>query len=248
MPSKYRLIEEKIKELVSRKLQFENELKEAALSLERVQNAVVKGTADTDALVAAQTRVNAIGQTISVFDSQLHALENDLLVQRQLDAKKDIISKIKVLDTEAETIISLFLEFYTDLPNLNFIRFEEMGFMLEKIQSLKSAFAAHVNELIPNVNRLKRQNLPELENDLDSLITELEVNGCKLSALRATGLFFKYEYATDDDFAFTLPDTPLADWIWLSIRTAKDRADRYGRLSEPDLTEKKTGFFQQIFN
>jgi hypothetical protein len=243
MPIKSRTIEEKIKELASRKAQFESELVTANFELKTLQTAIIKGNADTDLLVAAQIKVNTIQQTITAFDSQLAALDADLISQKKLETKKEILSKIQVLDDEAETVISRFLEYYTDLPNLNFIRFEEMAFMLEKIQVLKSEFGSHIFALVPNVNKLKRLDLPELESELNNLLAELKANGCKMSVLRSYKLFSERVYPTDDEHAFRLPDALMSKWIWDSIRTAKERADEHGRYSPPDLPEKKRGFW-----
>jgi DNA anti-recombination protein RmuC len=223
MPAKYRLIEEKIKEILSRKTQFESELKEAGSELERLQNAVVKGTADTDSLVAVQIKVNAIEQTVRTFNLQLQALDADLIVHRQLEKKKEIFSKIKALDDQAEKAGNRFIELYSDVEQLNYARFAEMGLLVASIEKLKFEFGQHIGNLIPNVNKLKSRNLPELENELHNLIVELKANHCKLSVLRASGLFSSREYITDDDHAFRFVENDLNGWIWLSIRAVRER-------------------------
>ncbi len=241
MPIKSRMIDEKIKELASRKAQFESELVTASLELERLQSAVVKGTADTDSLVAAQTRVNAMSQTISAFDSQLAALDADLISQKKLETKKEVFSKIKVLDDDAEKAGRHFIKLYSDTENLSYARFGEMASLVARIADLKADFGRCVNLLIPNVDKLKSRHSPELETELDNLIAELQ-NICKLSVLRSDTGFSARSYPTDSDSAFRLPNVPLSDWIWTSIRRIREREQ------EKLTTEKKTGFFQQMFN
>jgi hypothetical protein len=226
MPIKSRMIEEKIKETVARKAQFENELKEAGLALERLQNAVVKGTADTETLVAAQIKVNTIEQTISVVDSRLAALDADLTVHRNLEKKREILSKIKLLDDEAEKAGRRFIELYATPEELKLGCFSEMARIIASIEGFKFEFARYVAELIPGVNSLKSQVLPELENELNTLIADLKSNHCKLSVLRASGLSLQRKYVTDDDYAFSLPENAVSGWIWLSIRVVKEREQK----------------------
>jgi hypothetical protein len=226
MPIKSRMIEEKIKETVARKAQFENELKEAGLALERLQNAVVKGTADTETLVAAQIKVNTIEQTISVVDSRLAALDADLTVHRNLEKKREILSKIKLLDDEAEKAGRRFIELYATPEELKLGCFSEMARIIASIEGLKFEFARYVAELIPGVNSLKSRHLPELENELNNLIDDLKSNHCKLSVLRASGLSLQRKYVTDDDYEFPLPENAVSGWIWLSIRVAKEREQK----------------------
>ncbi len=226
MPIKSRMIEEKIKEAVNRKTQFENELKEAGSALERLQNAVVKGTADTDSLVAAQIKVNTIEQTISVVDSRLAALDADLIVHRNLEKKREILSKIKLLDDEAEKAGRRFIELYATPEELKLGCFSEMARIIASIEGLKFEFARYVAELIPGVNSLKSRHSPELENELNNLIAELQSNHCKLSVLRASGLSLQRKYVTDDDYAFSLPENAVSGWIWLSIRVVKEREQK----------------------
>jgi chaperonin cofactor prefoldin len=220
------MIEEKIKEAVNRKTQFENELKEAGSALERLQNAVVKGTADTDSLVAAQIKVNTIEQTISVVDSRLAALDADLIVHRNLEKKREILSKIKLLDDEAEKAGRRFIELYATPEELKLGCFSEMARIIASIEGLKFEFARYVAELIPGVNSLKSRHSPELENELNNLIAELQSNHCKLSVLRASGLSLQRKYVTDDDYAFSLPENAVSGWIWLSIRVVKEREQK----------------------
>jgi hypothetical protein len=233
------MIEEKIKETVNRKTQFENELKEARSALERLQNAVVKGTADTDSLVAAQSRVTAIAQTIGTFDSKLAALDADLTVHRNLEKKREILSKIKLLDDEAEKAGRRFIELFATPEELKLGCFSEMARIIASIEGLKFEFARYVAELIPGVNSLKSRHLPELENELNNLIADLKSNHCQLSFLRASGLSLQRKYVTDDDSAFPLPENPVSDWIWLSIRVAKEREEKRANLNE---AKKKTDF------
>ncbi len=243
MPARHRVIEDKIKEIVARKAQFENELKEAGSELERLQNAVVKGTADTDSLVAAQIKVNTIEQTISRFDLQLHALDADLISQKELDRRKEIFSKIKILDDEAEKAGRRFIELYSAIKLLSYARFVEMGLLVANIEKLKSEFGQHISALIPDVNKLKRLDLPELQNELDTLIADLQKNDCKLSVLRASGLFSSREYVTDDDHAFRLPENDLSGWIWLSIRAVREYEQQQNFADA-----EKTGMFQRILD
>jgi hypothetical protein len=233
------MIEEKIKETVARKAQFENELKEAGLALERLQNAVVKGTADTETLVAAQIKVNTIEQTISVVDSRLAALDADLTVHRNLEKKREIFSKIKLLDDEAEKAGRRLFELFATPEELKLGCFSEIARIIASIEGLKFEFARYVAELIPNVNSLKSRHLPELENELNNLIAELKSNHCKLSVLRATGLSLQRKYVTDDDSAFSLPENAVSGWIWLSVRVAKERDEKRANLNE---AKKKTDF------
>ncbi len=226
MPIKSRMIEEKIKETVNRKTQFENELKEARSALERLQNAVVKGTADTDSLVAAQIKVNTIEQTISVVDSRLAALDADLIVYKNLEKKREILSKIKLLDDEAEKAGRRFIELYATPEELKLGCFSEMARIIASIEGLKFEFARYVAELIPGVNSLKSRHSPELENELNTLIADLKSNHCKLSVLRASGLSLQRKYVTDDDYAFSLPENAVSGWIWLSIRVVKEREQK----------------------
>jgi predicted nucleic acid-binding Zn-ribbon protein len=235
------MIEEKLKEVSDRKSQFEDELKTAALELETLQKAVIKGTANTDALVTAQVKVNTIEQTIRAFDLQLHTLETDLIAQKNLETKKEIFSKIKVLDDDAEKAGRHFIKLYSDTENLSYARFAEMASLAARIADLKADFGRFVNSLIPNVDKLKHRDLPDIETELSSLIAELQ-NSCKLGVLRSDSGFSERDYATDSDSAFRLPDVPLSDWIWLSIRRVRERE------REKSTTEKKTGFFQKMFN
>jgi hypothetical protein len=232
------MIEEKIKEFASRRAQFESELVTANMELERLQSAIVKGTADTDSLVAAQTRVNAVSQTITAFDSQLAALETDLIYQKSLETKKEIFSKIKVLDDDAEKAGSRFIEFYSDTKNLSYARFAEMASLIAGIADLKADFGRYVTSLIPDVNKLKSYDLPEVQTELDNLISELQ-NTCKLSVLRSDVGFSVFGYPTDSNSAFRLPDVPLSDWIWLSIRRIREREQ------EKPAPEKKRGFWDR---
>jgi hypothetical protein len=242
MPVKSRMIEEKINEILSRKTQFESELKEAGSELERLQNAVVKGTADTDSLVAVQIKVNTIEQTISRFDSQLHALGADLIVQRDLEKRKEIFSKIKLLDDEAEQNGIRFTGLYTDIESLSYVRFVEMSALLAKIAGLRAEFGRYVAALIPNVYKLKSRDMPELRSELDNLIAELQ-NTCRLSVLRSDGLFDDRAYVTDDGYAFRLPENDLGEWIWLSIRVIREREQQKQR--GLPVTE-KAGFFSKV--
>ncbi len=244
MPIKSRMIEEKLKEVSDRKRQFEDELKTAALELETLQKAVIKGNADTNALVTAQIKVNTIEQTISAFDSQIHALDADLISQKSLETKKEIFSKIKVLDDDAEKDGRHFIKLYSDTENLSYARFAEMASLAARIADLKFQFATHVNSLIPDAPKLKHRNLPDIETELNSLIAELQ-NTCELGVLRSDCGFSERDYATDSDSAYRLPTVPLSDWIWLSIRRIREREREKDRLLMP---EKKTGFFQQMFN
>ncbi len=236
MPIKSRMIEEKIKELASRKAQFENELESANLELERLQSAIVKGTADTDTLVAAQTKVNVIQQTIAAFESQFHALDADLVAQKNLEMKKEVFSKIKILDDDAEKAGRHFIKLYSDTESLSYARFAEMASICARIADLKADFGRCVNSLIPNVDKLKSRHSPELETELNDLISELQ-NTCKLSVLRSDVGFSARSYPTDSDSAFRLPNVPLSDWIWTSIRRIREREQ------EKLTTEKKTGFW-----
>ncbi len=245
MPIKSRMIEEKFKELSDRKGQFENELKTAALDLETLQKQVIKGTASTDSLVTVQIKVNTIEQTIRAFDLQLHTLETDLISQNALEKRKEIFSKIKALDDEAERNGFRFSELYTNPEQLKLGNFSEMGRIAANIEKLKFEFAQHLAALIPNLQQLKRRVLPELENELKNLIAELQSNHCKLSVLRATGLSLQRKYVTDDDYAFRLPKIAAEDWIWLSIRVAKELEQE--RQSSYDDSE-KTGMFQRILD
>jgi hypothetical protein len=241
MPVKSRTIQEKITELASRRAQFENELVTASLELERLQSAIVKQTTDTDSVVVAQTKVNVIQQTITAFDLQLAALETDLIAQKSLETKKEIFSKIKVLDDEAEKVGSRFIELYSAIKLLSYIRFVEMAGIIASIEQLKSEFARYIVQLIPDVNQLKRNVLPELENELNDLLAELQKNDCKLSVLRASGLPLRFEYVTDAEHAFRLPENDLKDLIWLSIRTFGEY-EQQQNLVGPE----KAGMFQRI--
>jgi DNA repair exonuclease SbcCD ATPase subunit len=232
------MIEEKLKEVSDRKRQFEDELKTAALDLETLQKAVIKGTASTDALVAAQTRVNAISQTISAFDSQLAALDADLIAQKKLETKKEIFSKIKVLDDDAEKAGRHFIELYSDTENLSYARFAEMASLAAGIADLKADFGRFVGSLVPNVDKLKSRDLPEVQTELDNLIGELQ-NICELRVLRSDS-FSNRSYPTDSDSAFRLPAVPLSDWIWTSIRRIREREQ------EKPTPEKKTGFWNRF--
>lgn len=247
MPILSRTTADKINQIANKNRQFQTELETAVSELGRLQKATITGDTDTETLISAQNRVNVLTQTIEAFNRQLAELEAALIVQKASDRKKEIFSKIKLLDGEAEKLGSRFIGYYTDLPNLSFIRFEEMSFMLEKIQVLKFEFSQFIFELLPDVNKLKRQELPELQAKLDDLIAELQSNDCKLSVLRSDKLFSEREYPFDDEYAFKLPYTVMSDWIWNSIRSAKARAEKYGRLSA-EVTEKKTGLLSQIFS
>jgi hypothetical protein len=238
------MIEEKFKELSDRKAQFEDELKTAALELEATQKAVIKGTANTDALVAAQIKVNTIEQTIRAFDLQLHTLETDLISQKALETRKEIFSKIKFLDDDAERAGKHFIKLYSDTENLSYARFAEMSSVAAEIADLKFQFVTHVNSLIPDASKLKHRNLPEVQTELDNLIGELQ-DSCSLGVLRSDCGFCERIYVTDSDSAYRLPSVPLSDWIWTSIRRIREREREKDRLSMP---EKKTGFFSQIFN
>jgi hypothetical protein len=229
MPVKYRLIENEIKEIVARKAQFENELKEARYALERLQISVVKGTAETDTLVAAQIKVNTIEQTISVVDSRLTALEADLIVYKNLEKRKEIFSKIKLLDDEAEKAGRRLFELFARPEELKLGCFSEIARIIASIEGLKFEFARYVAELIPGVNSLKSKVLPEKQSELDNLIADLKSNHCKLSVLRATGLSLQRKYVTDDDSAFSLPENAVSGWIWLSVRVAKERDQKRAR-------------------
>ncbi len=236
MPIKSRMIEEKLKEVSDRKMQFEDELKTAALELEATQKAVIKGTANTDALVTAQIKVNTIEQTIKAFDLQLHTLETDLISQKKLEMKKEIFSKIKVLDDDAEKAGKHFVKLYSDTENLSYARFAEMASLAAGIADLKADFGNHVSSLIPNVDKLKSRHSPELETELNILIDELQ-NICSLRVLRSDCGFSERDYATDSDSAYRLPTVPLSDWIWTSIRRIRDRE------REKPTPEKKRGFW-----
>ncbi len=236
MPSRSRIIDEKIKQIVSRKAQFENELKEAGLELERLQKAVVKGTVSTDALVAAQIKLNTIEQTISAFNSQIQTLETDLISQKKLETKKEIFSKIKVLDDDAEKAGRHFIKLYSDTENLSYARFAEMSSLAAGIADLKADFGRYVDLLVPGAYKLKSLDLPEVRAELDNLIGELQ-NICELSVLRSDSGFSARSYATDSDSAFRLPAVPLSDWIWLSIRRIREREQ------EKPPPEKKRGFW-----
>jgi chromosome segregation ATPase len=238
MPRKFRLIENEIKEIVARKAQFENELCEARSALERLQIGVVKGTADTETLVAAQSRVTAIAQTIGTFDSKLAALDADLTVHRNLEKKREISSKIKLLDEEAEKAGRRLFELFATPEELKLGCFSEIARIIASIEGLKFEFARYVAELIPNVNSLKSRHLPELENELNNLIADLKSNHCQLSVLRATGLSLQRKYVTDDDSAFSLPENAVSGWIWLSVRVAKERDEKRARRDD---TENGTG-------
>ncbi len=242
MPSRSRTIQEKITELASRKAQFESELESANLELERLQIATVKGTANTDALVTAQIKVNTIEQTIKAFDLQLAALDADLIAQKNLETKKEIFSKIKVLDEDAEKAGRRFIELFSDVEKLSYLRFVEMFLLCATIADLKFQFGTHVNSLIPDSYKLKHRNLPEVQSELDAVIAELE-NTCKLSVLRSDVGFSDRSYATDSDSAFRLPDNDLGRLIWQSIRAFGEHHQGKARLSIP---EKKTGFWNRF--
>jgi hypothetical protein len=244
MPIKSRMLEEKLKEVSDRKRQFEDELKTAALDLETLQKQVIKGTADSDSLVAPTIKVNTIEQTIKAFDLQLHTLEADLISQKKLETKREIFSKIKLLDDDAERAGKHFIKLYSDTENLSYARFAEMSLLAAEIADLKADFGRCVDLLIPGAYKLKSLDLPEVRAELDAVIGELE-NTCKLSVLRSDSGFSSRSYATDSDSAFRLPDVPLSDWILLGIRRIREREQEKERFPMP---EKKTGFFQQIFN
>jgi hypothetical protein len=244
MPSRIRIIDEKIKQIVSRKAQFENELKEAGLELERLQIAIVKGTADSDSLVAPTIKVNTIEQTIKAFDLQLAALDADLIAQKKLETKKEIFLKIKVLDDDAERAGKRLIELFPDIENLSYSRCVEMFSLRATIADLKFEFGSHIFALLPDVNKLKSRDLPELQSELDAVIAELE-NTCKLAVLRSDVGLSDRSYATDDQHAFRLPDNDLGSLVWLLIRTFGEREQEKARLSIP---EKKTSFFRQMFN
>jgi hypothetical protein len=235
------MVEGNLKEVSDRKSQFEDELKTAALDLEATQKAVIKGTANTDALVTAQIKVNTIEQTIKAFDLELHTLETDLISQKKLEMKKEIFSKIKVLDDDAEKAGKHFVKLYSDTENLSYARFAEMASICARIADLKADFGRFVGSLIPNVDKLKSRHSPELETELNILIDELQ-NICNLGVLRSDVGFSERDYATDSDSAYRLPTVPLSDWIWTSIRRIRERE------REKSTTEKKTSFFQQLFN
>ena len=57
---------------------------------------------ETDSLVTKQTKVNVIEQTTSALVSQIDTLETDLVVQKGLEKRKEIFSKIKNLDDDFE--------------------------------------------------------------------------------------------------------------------------------------------------
>jgi hypothetical protein len=236
MPIKSRMIEEKIKEVSDRKRQFEDELKTAALDLETLQKQVIKGTANTDALVTAQIKVNTIEQTIKAFDLQLHTLEADLISQKKLETKREIFSKIKLLDDDAEKAGRHFIKLYSDTENLSYARFAEMSSLAAGIADLKADFGRYVDLLVPGAYKLKSLDLPEVRAELDNLIGELQ-NICELSVLRSDSGFSARSYATDSDSAFRLPAAPLSDWIWLSIRRIREREQ------EKPPPEKKRGFW-----
>ncbi len=242
MPSRSRMIDEKIKQIVSRKAQFENELKEAGLELERLQNAAVKRTTDTDSITAAHTKVNAIQQTISAFDLQIAALDADLISQKKLETKKEIFSKIKLLDDDAEKAGKRLIELFPDIENLSYSRCVEMFSLRATIADLKFEFGSHISALLPDVNKLKSRDLPEVQSELDAVIAELE-NTCKLAVLRSDVGLSDRSYATDDQHAFRLPDNDLGSLVWLLIRTFGEREQEKARLSMP---EKKTGFWNRF--
>lgn len=243
MPIKSRMIEEKINELSNRKLQLQTELETARIELKTAENAIIKGVSDTDALVSIQTRINVIEQTLIRFDSNIAALEAELIAQKNLERKREIFKKIKPLDDEAEKAGNRFIELYTDIENLSYARFAEMSSLITRIADLKAEFGRHIQTLIPEVNSLKSRHLPELEMQSNRLIAELE-NICKLRVLRSGQTFSHFQYVTDDDYIFRLPESDLSDWIWSSIRVIRKRE----QLKQRDLPEiEKTGFLSKIF-
>jgi predicted nucleic acid-binding Zn-ribbon protein len=261
MPVRSRMIKQEIEANADSKMRLEEELKEANSELERLQKAILKGTANTDALVAAQIKVNTIQQTITVFDSQFDALVADLIVQRQLERRKEIFSKISLLDDEAEKLGNRFTELYAAVEQLSYARFAEMASIIANIEKLKAEFGRHIVELIPNVSQLKSRILPEVEHALNNTIAELQENHCKLSVLRATGLGLRREYPTDLENAFRLPTNALDVWIWVSIRAVREnelqkqqipptaKHNGSSAMEESSATEaEKTGFFQRIFS
>jgi hypothetical protein len=242
MPIKSRMIEEKLNEVSDRKRQFEDELQTAALDLETLQKQVIKGTANTDALVTAQIKLNTIEQTIKAFDLQLAALDADLIAQKNLETKKEIFLKIKVLDDDAERAGKRFAELFPDIENLSYSRCVEMFSLRATIADLKFEFGSHIFALLPDVNKLKSRDLPELQSELDAVIAELE-NTCKLAVLRSDVGLSDRSYATDDQHAFRLPDNDLGGLVWSLIRTFGEREQEKARLSIP---EKKTGFWSRF--
>jgi predicted nucleic acid-binding Zn-ribbon protein len=242
MPVKSRMIEEKRNEIANRKSNFESELEAVRLELQTAQSGVVKGTTDIDSLISIQTRVNVVEQTITALGSQIDALEADLVAQKGLETKREIFSKIKVLDDTAEKAGSRFIELYTDIESVSYARFVEMSALLARIADLKSEFGRYVVTLIPNVNKLKSRDMPELRSELDNLITELK-NTCRLSVLRSDRLFSDRAFVTDDDHAFRLPENDLGKWIWLSIRVIREREQQKQR--GLPVTE-KAGFFSKV--
>ncbi len=245
MPRKFRLIESEIKEIAARKTQFESELTEAGSDLERLQISVVKGTVGTDSFASAQMRVNAIEQMISVVDSRLAALDADLILYRNLEKKREIISKIKLLDDEAEKLGSRFFSLYSNVEKLTYVCFAEMALIIARQSELKTEFGSFIFKLIPGANELKYKVLPQLQLELDNLIAELQDNHCKLSVLRASKVFSSHSYPMDSEHAFRLPeiDSRDSEWIWSSIRFVRERE----RMRNFAVVE-KTGIFQKIFS
>lgn len=240
MPIKSRIIEEKLKQTIERNNQFRDELSNAGLELESLYKAVVKGTADTDAIVSTQTRINVIEQTISRFDLEIVALEADLVEQKRVEAKRLTFQNIKILDDEAEKLGSRFIKLYSEAESLNYARFAEMSLILFRIDDLRAKFNSQIHVLIPNANRIKTKDLPALQSELDDLLTDLQKD-CKLGALRSTMLASDARYVADNDYALQFPKNDLNKWIWESIRIIRHReAQRH--LPEAE----RIGFFTRI--
>jgi phosphate uptake regulator len=156
--------------------------------------------------------------------------------------RKEIFSNIKLIDDEAEKVGSRFIELYSDVENLSYSRFAEMSLLLARKDDLKADFSRHIVALIPDVNKLKRHILPEIQSELDNLIVELQKD-CKLSVLRSDKLFTDREYSFDDTQAFKLPENDMDGWIFLSIRSIRRREREKQRMPHTE----NASFVSKVF-
>jgi hypothetical protein len=219
MPEKFRLIEEKIEVLNAKRSEMVSEL-------ETVKSSTAT---DNEILINHQMRIGAIERIIADFDAQLSVLESELIAEKVVKSRRKIIQESIEIDRRAESLGEKFLSIwlsenpsYSDICDLLSIRRE--------IIELRQEFHQKLRLLFPNVQRLLREKLPELQASTDAFFDELRASGAVLSIIRSDA-FSDFRYATDLN-VFVLPETMLSGWIRQSlpiveaIETEKKRASQ----------------------